>query len=297
MAMFLNTTKLNEWIPKLINETKKELVIIVPYIKTSDKMYNHLKEANDRGVETTLVYRENKLTGNEKAKFEALDNLNLMHHPNVHCKCYYNESYLIICSMNLYEYSELNNREMGILLHRKSLGLVNYGGDDETLFKDAVLEITEILNGAELEKKSRETIEDGFEMAIIKTERQKAEEKCKILNKAFIHKRFEPTEINTMWHATCKNYFDKINVTITSRVDIDIILDESRLKTIHDKFSRSNFEYSIQGFKIYWNWYKSSISLYINSKVYTAEFKNDAEKYGVYKKGIDELIIILRNYI
>ena len=122
MAIFLNTTKLNEWIPKLITETKKELVIIVPCIKTSDKMYQHLKEANDRGVETTLVYRENKLTGTEKAKFEALNNLNLMHYPNVHCKCYYNEAYLIISSMNLYEYSELNNREMGVLLHRESSG-------------------------------------------------------------------------------------------------------------------------------------------------------------------------------
>ena len=42
MAKFLNTTLLNEWIPKLIDETERELVIIVPYIKTSDKMYNHI---------------------------------------------------------------------------------------------------------------------------------------------------------------------------------------------------------------------------------------------------------------
>lgn len=38
MAKFLNTTLLNEWIPKLINETQKELVIIVPYIKTSERI-------------------------------------------------------------------------------------------------------------------------------------------------------------------------------------------------------------------------------------------------------------------
>ena len=121
MAKFLNTTLLNEWIPRLVNETERELVIIVPYIKTSDKMYKSLHDANKRGVETTLVYRENNLTEKEKSKFQSLDNLNLMHHPNIHAKCYYNEKYLIITSMNMYEYSEINNREMGVLLHKEEI--------------------------------------------------------------------------------------------------------------------------------------------------------------------------------
>ncbi len=298
MAIFLNTTKLNEWIPKLIKETKRELVIIVPYIKTSEKMYNHIQEANNRGVETTLVYRENKLTGTEKAKFEALDNLNLMHHPNVHCKCYYNESYLIICSMNLYEYSELNNREMGVLLHRESLGSAwGDSNDSQTIFEDAINEIRSIINGAELEKKSKETIEDCFEMDIIKNEQEKCEDHCRKLNKYFINKRFAPEQKNNSWQPTCKNYFDKINVTISSRVDIEIMLEESRVKTIYDKFSKNNFEFAIHGFKLYWNWHKSTIALYVNSKVFTAQFKDDAEKYSVLKKGLDELIILLRNYL
>ncbi len=87
MAKFLNTALLNEWIPKLIEETKSELMIIVPYIKTSDRMYNYLQEANNRGVHTVLIYRENKLLANEKAKLAALENLDLMYHPNIHCKC------------------------------------------------------------------------------------------------------------------------------------------------------------------------------------------------------------------
>jgi hypothetical protein len=37
-----------------------------------------LQEANARGLETTLVYRENKLNPVEKTKFESIDNLNLM---------------------------------------------------------------------------------------------------------------------------------------------------------------------------------------------------------------------------
>jgi hypothetical protein len=46
MATFLNTSLLNEWIPKLIEASSKELIIIVHYIKTSDRMYNYLHEAN-----------------------------------------------------------------------------------------------------------------------------------------------------------------------------------------------------------------------------------------------------------
>lgn len=122
MAKFLNTDLINEWIPKLISEAEQELIIIVPYIKTSDRILKYLLEANKRGVEITLVYRENKLIPSEKSKLYSLDNLNLMHHPNVHAKCYYSENYLLIASMNLYEFSKKNNREMGVLLHKNDLG-------------------------------------------------------------------------------------------------------------------------------------------------------------------------------
>jgi phosphatidylserine/phosphatidylglycerophosphate/cardiolipin synthase-like enzyme len=112
MAKFLNTKGLSEWIPKIIEETERELVIITPYMQLSDKIYENLVEANARGVETIIIYRENKLSENDRAKLLAIDNLNLFHHPNLHAKCYYNEKYLLIASMNLYAYSEKNNREI-----------------------------------------------------------------------------------------------------------------------------------------------------------------------------------------
>lgn len=297
MAVFLNTAKLNEWIPRLIQETEKELLIIVPYIKTSEQMYNYLFEANKKGIETTLVYRENKLPTREKAKFQALDNLNLMHHPNVHCKCYFNEKYLIISSMNLYEYSEKNNREMGILLHRKSFGTVDWGGDDQTLFKDAVLEVGEILNGATIEKKSRETIEEGFEMAIIKTERQKAEEMCKTLCKAFVHKRFEPAEVHGTWYSTCENYFDKVDVNITNRAEVQLKMDQSKVDKIYNHFTGNYNEFRFQGFKVYWNQPNYPIYLYTDGREKKWEsLTPENGRYEVIRDGIDKLIEYLRTY-
>ena len=200
--------------------------------------------------------------------------------------------------MNLYEYSELNNREMGVLLHRESLGSGwNDSNDSNEIFEDAINEIKSILNGAELEKKSKQKIEDSFEMDIIKNQQEKCEDHCRKLNKYFINKRFTPELKNNTWHATCKNYFDKINVTIYGRVDIEIVMDEDRLRNIFNKFSKNSFEFSIHGFKLYWNWHKSPIYLYLNSQIHSEQFEDDIEKYKVLKKGIDDLIILLRNYI
>lgn len=117
MQLFLNTSKLNTYIPKLITSSEKELIIVVPYIQVSETIYKSLKKADEKGVEITIIYRENKLSELEKKKIRTLNNLNLLYHPNIHCKCYYNGSSLIISSMNMYEYSEKNNREMGVFFH------------------------------------------------------------------------------------------------------------------------------------------------------------------------------------
>ena len=298
MAKFLNTALLSEWIPKLVNETERELVIIVPYIKTSEKMYNCLYEANKRGVETTLVYRENKLTDSEKAKFQSLDNLNLMHHPNVHTKCYFNEKYLIITSMNLYEYSEINNGEMGVLFHRNDLEK-NFGSaaDTEQVFKDAINEIRAIINSSHFEKKSRETIDLGFEMDIIKTDKEKVLEHCVKLNKVFLNKKFEPVETNNSCYPVCKDYFDKIDVTLNHRVEFTLNLPEPRLNEIYKKFIKQYNEFMIENFKLYWNHYKATIYLYPNSKSNVWNNDSETETRQHLKKGIDETIVILKKYL
>ncbi len=297
MPKFLNTTLLSEWIPKLVNESERELVIIVPYIKTSDKMYKCLYEANKRGVETTLVYRENKLTDSEKAKFQSLDNLNLMHHPNVHTKCYFNEKYLIITSMNLYEYSEINNREMGVLFHRNDLEKnYNSSADTEQVFKDAINEIRAIINSSQFEKKSRETIDLGFEMEIIKTDKEKVLEHCVKLNKVFLNKKFEPVENNNACYPVCKDYFDKIDVTLNHRVEFTLNFPEPRLNDIYQKFIRQYNEFMIENFKLYWNHYKATIYLYPNSKSNVWNNDSETETRQHLKKGIDDTIAIIRMF-
>lgn len=300
MAKFLNTDQLNEWIPRLIKETRRELVIIVPYIQTSDRIYTHLWEANKRGVEITLVYRENKLSQKEKAKIAALDNLNLMHHPNVHAKCYYNEKYLIITSMNLYEYSERNNREMGILLFieqpEENRALITTDEDIDVV-EDAIHEIRAIINGASSEKESRETIQEGFEMNILKTEKELVEEDCAKLNRIFRHKRFEAVETPGGWDNICRNYFDRLDVTIGRRAELRFSYDETRIKAIFNKFEPYYQEYRFDGFKFYWNHHKQGIYLYIDQRNKMWEEISEEQRIENIKNGIDQAISFLRQFI
>lgn len=297
MAKFLNTTQLNEWISKLIAETKRELVIIVPYIKISQGVYDELVKANQRGVETTLVYRENKLLGSERAKFQSMDNLNLMHHPNIHCKCYYNESYVIICSMNMYEYSEKNNREMGILLHREDLKSEPITSDDTNIFKDVLKEINEIINGAQIEKASKETSTLGFEMDILKTDKEKQDEFGKKLSKIFLHKKFEAEKVNGKWICQCKNYFDKMHVSLNGRIELNLNMPEDLSKQIYSQIPKQ-LEFQISGFKLYWNSPTQPLLLYGDKR--HADWKNvktEDDDFILTKRGIDQLIIWLRRYI
>ena len=43
------------------------------------------------------------------------DHVHLYFSKNLHAKCYLNEKKMIITSMNLYEFSQVNNREMAFL--------------------------------------------------------------------------------------------------------------------------------------------------------------------------------------
>ncbi|MGB1321719.1 MAG: DNA repair protein, partial [Vibrio gallaecicus] len=55
---------------------------------------------------------------------------------NLHAKCYMNESSCIITSLNLYEFSQVNNNEMGIFIDRD---------EDSEIYKDSYDEAQRII--------------------------------------------------------------------------------------------------------------------------------------------------------
>ncbi len=140
MAQFLTTKGTSHQIEQIMIEAKKQLVLISPYLKLSKTFHERLKDASDNGVLIKIVYGKDELKPNEKNSLAELKNVDLFFFENLHAKCYFNENTMVITSMNMYEFSEVNNREMGVFISKI---------EDKVLFDSAVNETLSILKSAE----------------------------------------------------------------------------------------------------------------------------------------------------
>lgn len=116
MAKFLNTTGVSYHLEELINSTKDKLILISPYLQLSERIKEHLSNLNIQKRDIRIVYRENKLQLEENNWLESQIGIRTSLCKNLHAKCYINENEAIITSMNLYEFSQQNNNEMGIFI-------------------------------------------------------------------------------------------------------------------------------------------------------------------------------------
>lgn len=114
MAKFLNTTGVSYHLEELIKSTKDRLILISPYLQFTDRIKEHLKNLNIQKRDIRIVYRENKLQIDETNWLAEQIGVRTSLCKNLHAKCYLNETEAIITSMNLYEFSQMNNNEMGI---------------------------------------------------------------------------------------------------------------------------------------------------------------------------------------
>src|SRR5690606_19864540 len=124
----------------IIIEARKSLILVSPYLQLSKILFERLKEAHDRSVNITIVYGKVQLDDNEKSSLSALENLGLYFLDNLHAKCYFNETNMIITSMNMYDFSEKNKREMGVLINRTN---------DCSIFDKAVAEVQSIVKASQ----------------------------------------------------------------------------------------------------------------------------------------------------
>ena len=141
MATFLTTLDTSSQIEKVILQSQRRLTLVTPYLKLNRILLDRLREADQHGTEIRLVYGKTDLRQEELAKLRDLRRLKLYFLENLHAKCYANERHIIISSMNLYEFSEKNNREMSVLL----------SAEDGDAFTAAKAEIESIINAARLE--------------------------------------------------------------------------------------------------------------------------------------------------
>jgi hypothetical protein len=273
MSKFLNRPEIVEAILEIIDTAETEIILIVPYIKLSDNLYHQLKKADKKGVEISIIYREEKLNAQEKEKLICLENLNLFSHAEIHAKCYVNEWKLLITSMNLYDYSEKYNREMGVILERE--------WEDSEEYLKALKEVREIIKSSKLEKKSKTSKNTGFRSKLLTPAHEKLVEPCKLINKYFDNKRFEVFEAGLYGEIRCIDYYENIDVLFEPdlsnaindttqfkihRVAIEFKWDNKRKKMIQEEFWVPLTETMFESFKVYWDYYSKNLTIYRDRK-------------------------------
>jgi phosphatidylserine/phosphatidylglycerophosphate/cardiolipin synthase-like enzyme len=139
MVEFLNKDKAYAEIVSIVDKASNEVVLITPYIKIPDDLFERLKYKDGKGTKTVVVCRGKKLASEVKSQLKQLRKLELRFDEDLHAKCFYNEDSMVITSLNLLEHSQQHNREMGILINR---------AEDESVFKEALSEAEFIVTNA-----------------------------------------------------------------------------------------------------------------------------------------------------
>ena len=157
MAKFLNTSGTNFFLEELIKNAKERLILISPYLRLNDRIKELLEDKNRLKIDIRIIYGKSDLHPDEIKWMQKLDYVRVSFCKNLHAKCYLNETSCIISSLNLYEFSQVNNNEMGILINKE---------DDTDVYKDAYEEAQRIIRISDevrisLDEVKTEEVEDN----------------------------------------------------------------------------------------------------------------------------------------
>ncbi len=119
MSKFLNTSATNYYLEELIKQTRERLIIISPFLKFNDRIKELLADKDRMKIDVRIVYGKSELAPQEINWLRSLEFVRTSFCQNLHAKCYVNETAAIITSMNLYDFSQVNNNEMGVYIQRE----------------------------------------------------------------------------------------------------------------------------------------------------------------------------------
>jgi Phosphatidylserine/phosphatidylglycerophosphate/cardiolipin synthases and related enzymes len=134
MAKFINTRKAVSEIEDLIKNAGEKLILISPYLKLSKDFRELLTYRNSKDKITTIIFGKQELNPDEMKFLQGLRFVILKYNEDLHAKCYVNDDKMVITSLNLYQFSMANNKEMGVLIDKTD-------EVDKQLFEDAYREV------------------------------------------------------------------------------------------------------------------------------------------------------------
>lgn len=128
MAKFIHGSELSVCIEKMIANADQFLYLISPYIKLHDRIRDELKrKKSDDKLQIVVVFGKNEENKSKSLSEEDLSflkefpNVKICYEKNLHAKYYASEDSSLITSMNLHQFSQNANIEVGVQMFPKSI--------------------------------------------------------------------------------------------------------------------------------------------------------------------------------
>jgi hypothetical protein len=155
---FLSDDELNTRVANIIETAGEKLILISPFIALHDRIRDKLKElVQEDGLKVIVMFGKNEYDKRRSIRPDDLDflktlpNIEIRYHRRLHAKYYANEQIAILTSMNLLDYSQNNNIEFGIEVHKGIFGgIISNVADTERLYEDAAEYFDRVISGGEL---------------------------------------------------------------------------------------------------------------------------------------------------
>ena len=137
---FLTGKPLSDTIYDTLFKAEKELIIISPYIQLGDYLKDNIfkQHLHNSKLHILIGFGKNEHNKERSFKREEIEyflnfpNITIVYIPELHGKYYANEKQSVITSMNLMDYSLVNNVEFGVLAEKALTDLVNKNNFFET---------------------------------------------------------------------------------------------------------------------------------------------------------------------
>ena len=155
MATFLTGNDLNAQLENLFEFADEYIILISPYIKLHDRYASALRAKRENyDLKIIVVFGKNEDDFSKSMKqedfnfFKDFPNIEIRYEKRLHAKYYANESSAILTSMNLYNFSQDNNIEAGVLTNRK--GILGNLTSQDTLENDAAVYFQRVIEQSDL---------------------------------------------------------------------------------------------------------------------------------------------------
>jgi phosphatidylserine/phosphatidylglycerophosphate/cardiolipin synthase-like enzyme len=199
MAKFLNSSGITYHLENLIKSAESNLFLVSPYLKFNSKIKQLLDDRNNFRIDIKIIYGKVDLQAEESSWLKSMDSIKMLFCKNLHAKCYINEKEAIITSMNLYEFSQQNNNEMGIHVTKE---------EDPKLYQDIYDEVRSLIRTSDHVSLSIEKVET--KKPVLKKEKKVEKKISKITNKGFCIRCKDNISLN-LEHPYCKKCYSSWN--------------------------------------------------------------------------------------